>query len=303
MLQIRTWGFLGVISLLYVCIPFQPVAASADVIGRLQWHYVQGGDTLVGLARRYKVGYDAMLRANPVMDIWLPEAGKALAVPRLHVLPDVSREGVTINLAERRLYLFDQGVLAFTAPIGIGREGWETPLATTTVLSKQHNPTWYPPASIREEAAQQGEVLPEKVPPGPDNPLGQYAVRLALPGYLVHGTNKPAGVGMRVSHGCIRLYPEDIEHFYQRVSVGMKVQIIDQPYKLGWQLDSLWLEAHPVAYSDSQQLDAEQRLLLMLKTLSGMQGVQIDWASAESALLRLDGIPVEVGRRSSQASP
>ena len=279
------------------------VAVSApDVIGRLQWHQVSEGDTLVSLARRYKVGYDEILRANPVVDVWLPLVGKQVLLPTQHVLTGVGRRGVVINLAERRLFLFEQNGSVFTAPIGIGREGWRTPLTTTRVQMKQRQPTWYPPASIRDEAMASGRFLPDAVPPGPENPLGLFSVRLALPGYLIHGTNRPAGVGMRVSHGCIRLYPGDIQRFFKRVSVGTPVNIIDQPYKLGWLADELWLEAHPVAYQSSKQSEAEQELRYALQQFQIDQGVLVDWARVDDVLLQLDGVPVRVGWRSSPDS-
>src|SRR5690606_15287792 len=223
------------------------IPEGADVVGEPLVIRSRYEDTFVALARQYNVGFEALRRANPDVDPWLPGEGTEIVIPSQFVLPRAPREGIVVNVAELRLYYFPDkdGRRVITHPISIGRQDWSTPLGTTTITAKQANPSWYPPQSIREEHAAMGDPLPAVVPPGPDNPLGKHALRLGLPGYLIHGTNKPSGVGMRVTHGCIRMFPEDIEALYESVPVGTKVRIVNQPYKLGWSAEGLYLEAHP----------------------------------------------------------
>lgn len=219
-----------------------------DLIGQNRLHRAVEGDDLVELALAYRVGYVELLAANPGVDPWLPGAGTELLIPGEHVLPDAPRRGIVINLAELRLYHFASGGRIESMPIGIGSEGVETPLGETSIVNKRKDPTWWPPPSIRAEKPE----LPASVPPGPDNPLGAFALDLGMPLYRIHGTNRPYGVGRRVSHGCIRLYPEDIERLFGEVRVGTPVRIVDQPAKVGWRDGRLYLEVHPT----QQQVDA-----------------------------------------------
>jgi L,D-transpeptidase ErfK/SrfK len=234
------------------------VADSDEVFGELQHVKARYEDTFVGLARAYDVGFESLRRANPGVDAWLPGEGTEITIPTRFVLPRAPRRGIIVNVAELRLYYFPEdsgppppGVppgarRVVTHPISVGRMDWSTPLGVTKVTSRVANPSWYPPQSIRDEHAARNDVLPRVVPPGPDNPLGTHALRLGLPGYLIHGTNMPSGVGMRVTHGCIRLFPEDIESLYKSVPTGTVVQIVNQPVKLGWTADGgLYLESHP----------------------------------------------------------
>ncbi len=220
-----------------------------DVVGRLRHTTVQGEETLLDIARAYDLGYDEILAANPGVDPWTPPTGQRVLLPTAHVLPDAPREGIVINLAARRLYYYPpqrsgppQRVI--THPIGIGREGWATPLGRTKVAKKHAAPAWTVPASIRREHAAKGDPLPAVVPPGPQNPLGSHALRLGWSSILIHGTSKPAGIGMRVSHGCMQLYPEDIAPLFDAVPVGTPVTVVDQPYLVGLGTDGLLLEAH-----------------------------------------------------------
>jgi L,D-transpeptidase ErfK/SrfK len=206
-------------------------------------------DTLVDLALLHGQGYDEMRSANPTVDAWLPGQGTVITIPSQYLLPDAVREGIIVNLAEMRLYYYPTpglGVPAsvITYPIGIGRDDWPSPTGATKIVAKIPQPAWHPPASIRAEHAAQGRPLPAYVPPGPDNPLGQYAMRLGFSGYLLHGTNKRYGVGMRVSHGCIRLYPADIEALFAQVPNGTRVELIDKPYKAAVQNGRLYVEVH-----------------------------------------------------------
>lgn len=234
------------------------VAPDDEVFGEIKVVKARYEDTFVSLAREHNVGYESLKRANPDVDAWLPGEGTEITIPTRFVLPRTPRRGIIVNVAELRLYYFPaesgprpEGVPAgaqrvITHPISTGRMDWSTPLGITTITNKVANPSWYPPQSIRDEHAARNDFLPRVVPPGPDNPLGKHALRLGIPGYLIHGTNMPSGVGMRVTHGCIRMFPEDVESFYKIVPVGTVVQIVNQPVKLGWTADgSLYIEAHP----------------------------------------------------------
>ena len=226
----------------------------SDVVGEISTVTTTFDDTLIDIARRHDVGYQDIVRANPDVNVWVPGEGTEVVLPTRYVLPAVPRRGIVLNIAEYRLYYFpepkgDEPAVVMTYPISIGRMDWETPLGNTTVISKVVNPSWYPPQSVRAEHAAEGRPLGRIVPPGPDNPLGDRAMRLGLPGYLIHGTNRPAGVGMRVTHGCLRMFPEDIHYLFDRIAVNTPVRIINEPMKIGWQGDALVLEAHPVLAS------------------------------------------------------
>jgi L,D-transpeptidase ErfK/SrfK len=208
-----------------------------------------------------------VVRANKKVDRWLPGDGKEVLIPSRYVLPDAPRQGIVINLPEYRLYYYppvpaNQPRKVISYAVGIGRVDWKTPLGLTTVVGKVKNPTWTPPASIKEEHRLNGDILPEVWPAGPDNPLGLFAFRLGIPGYLLHSTNKPQGVGMQVSHGCMRLYPKDIEQLFSIVNVGTQVNIINQPVKVGWSNGSLYIESHPTL--EGEEISFEQRLTLAL---------------------------------------
>ena len=290
--------------------------AGHDVIGAVSTIVSRQEDTLVDIARRHGLGYEDIVRANPNVNIWLPGNGTEIVLPTRYVLPAGPRDGVVLNLAEYRLYYFPEPVngepaYVMTYPISIGRMDWETPLGLTTVISKVRNPTWYPPQSVRDEHATDGDPLPRIVPPGPKNPLGNYAMRLGIPGYLIHGTNRPAGVGMRVTHGCVRMFPEDIDFLFGHIDVNTKVRIINEPVKIGWHGDELIMEVHPVlkvetllAESDVQPDDdvdtvARDPLTMVTEqfiTATGERAGKLDWYLAEEIVGRSDGIPVAVGR-------
>jgi L,D-transpeptidase ErfK/SrfK len=238
-------------------------SAGQTVVGEPQVVFARDEDTLSDLARNYGLGYDEIIAANPGVDPWLPGEGTPILLPTQYVLPNVERRGVILNIATKRLFYFPvvaEGELqqVQTYPIGIGRVGWETPLGETTVVSKAKNPHWWVPASVRREHAEMGNPLPSVVPPGPDNPLGNRVLKLDMPGYLIHGTNAPYGVGMRVSHGCVRLYPENIEVLYALVDVGEVVTIINEPYQFGQRDGALYFEAHTPLADDT--VPAEERL-------------------------------------------
>jgi L,D-transpeptidase ErfK/SrfK len=220
-----------------------------EVVGTLQVIHARHEDTFVDIARAYNLGFDELLEANPDVDPWLPGTGTRIVLPTQFILPNAPHEGIVINLASKRLFWYlpadEDGVRAvMTFPIGIGLQGTATPTGITTITQKVRSPTWFVPAAIRAEYAAEGTPLPKQVPPGPDNPLGSHALLLGMPSYLIHGTNRPAGVGMRVSHGCVRLFPENIERLYSEVTVGESVTIVDQPWLVGWHDNRLYLEAH-----------------------------------------------------------
>ena len=242
-----------------------------SVVGAPQIVYTSEENTLSDLAREYGLGYDEIVAANPDVDPWLPGDRTPVLLPTQYIIPDVPREGIVLNIASKRLFYFPSAAegesqKVLTYPIGIGRVGWETPLGATEVVAKATDPHWFVPASVRREHAEMGNPLPSVVPPGPDNPLGAYVLKLDMPGYLIHGTNQPYGVGMRVSHGCVRLYPENIELLFSLVEVGEPVQIINEPYLLGRQNGELYFEAHQ-PLEDDAVLPAE-RLDLLLERLT-----------------------------------
>ena len=242
---------------------FELESAQQSVVGVPQLVLARDEDTFSDLARAYGLGYDELAAANPDVDPWLPGADTPILLPTQFVLPADIREGVVLNIASKRLFYFPkmpegQAQIVMTYPIGIGRVGWETPLGSTTVVAKAVNPVWYVPQSVRKEHAEMGDPLPSVIPAGPDNPLGTRVLKLNIPGYLIHGTNQPYGVGMRVSHGCVRLYPENIEYLYELVSIGEPVQIINEPYLLGELDGELIFEAHAPLEDDT--IGAEDRL-------------------------------------------
>ena len=234
-----------------------------DVIGNIAIHTIQEGDNFLQLAQTFLVGFNELVDANPDVDPWIPEQGAQIIIPTQYVLPNVERKGVIINLAELRMYHFHNSESnskhVSTYPISVGKGGqWETPLTFTRITSKTKKPNWYPPESIRKEHEENNDPLPKIVPPGPDNPLGDYKLGLALSGYLIHGTNVPEGIGMRVTHGCIRLHPTGIEKLFNDVQVNTPVTIVNQPYKVGWRDQLLYVETH--SEIEEQQQAASRNL-------------------------------------------
>jgi L,D-transpeptidase ErfK/SrfK len=258
-------------------------------------------DTLTDIARRTGLGYEDMMRANPGIDPWLPGRDADIVLPTRYVLPHGQRKGLVINLPEYRLYFYTQVAgqpVVATFPISIGRMDWETPLGRHRILSKQARPTWYPPQSIRAEHAAEGDILPPSIPPGPNNPLGDHAMRLSQSGYLIHGTNRPVGIGMQVTHGCIRMYPEDIAWLFPEVAVGATVEILNEPYKFGWADDGLYLEVHPHLDGD-KTADADgsgmKEIMQQFVRATEKRPAQVDWVMIEDVYHARLGIPIRVG--------
>ncbi len=278
------------------------LAEGQDVMGApgiVQSNYE---DTLLDIGRRYGLGYEEIRRANPTVDVWLPGGGTTIHLPTQFVMPQASRVGLVINIAEYRMYFFstlDDQTQVASFPISIGRMDWGTPLGRSSIVKKVVKPSWYPPASIREEWAADGRVLESRVPPGPDNPLGDYAMRLSIPGYLIHGTNRPAGVGMRVTHGCIRMFPEDIERLFPAVPVNTPVQIVNQPYKLGWFGEDLYLEVHaPLAETEASATSGDLTLTSITRLyiqVTRHRSAVVDWDLVEKVFQDQRGIPTVIG--------
>ena len=267
----------------------------SSVVGEIRMVKTRQEDTLLDVARREGLGYEDIVRANPAVNPWVPGEGTEVVLPTRYVLPAVPWTGIVINLPELRLYYFPKGdePVVETYPISIGRMDWGTPLGRTRVISKVVDPSWYPPQSIRDEHAADNRPLPRVVPAGPDNPLGRHAMRLAIPGYLIHGTNRPAGVGMRVTHGCIRMFPEDIERLFERIPLETTVHIINQPYKMGWgPQGELVMEAHlPLEEDRDNQRFGPTELTRLFVGATQERLVAVDWSRAEEIRAAAQGIP------------
>jgi L,D-transpeptidase ErfK/SrfK len=285
------------------------LAPGQDLLGETQVIFARYENTFSAIGRQYNLGYEEIRSANPGVDQWLPGEGTPIYLPTLSILPDAPREGIVVNVPAMRLYYFEtekpaeaggpEIVKVSSHPIGVGVEGWATPFGAGKVTGKARDPVWYVPASIRKEHAERGDPLPSVVPPGPDNPLGAYAMTLSLPGYLIHGTNKPAGVGMRSSHGCIRLYPEDIEALFPRVARGTVVRLVNQPVLAGWRDGQLYLEVHPPLAEEQHDLVAEAEAALIRaleKAGAAAAAVTIDRAAIERIVAEQRGIPFPVLR-------
>jgi L,D-transpeptidase ErfK/SrfK len=278
-----------------------PLLAGQDMVGTAGQAKVDQEDTLPDIARRHHLGFDAIARANPGVDAWLPGAGRRIRLPAEHILPNVPRSSLVVNLPEGRLFYFrtdsKRRPVVETYPISVGQMDWDTPIGVTKVVAKQKHPRWYPPKSVREKHLADGDVLPEFIPPGPDNPLGDYAMRLGIPGgsYLIHGTNKPVGVGMQITHGCIRLYPEDIEVLFQEVSVGTPVRIVNQRVKTGWNDGVLYLEVHgPLDGSDPKEASNMTALTRAVVDATAKRHVIVDWEAAERIFKEARGEPERI---------
>ncbi len=275
-----------------------PLPASGDsVVGELSHTYSQDGETLFDIGRRYDIGYYEMVEANPNLaaDAILSER-TYVNIPTQFILPPGPRQGLVINLAELRLYYYHTNKKAVTTePVGIGREGWQTPLGTTTITAKKRNPFWYPTKNILADAEKLGITLPRVMPPGPDNPLGKYALKLGWPTYLIHGTNGPEGVGRRSSAGCIRMFPEDIEMLFSLINVGTKVTVINEPYKVGRRQGQLFFEAHLPLQEDEERFKVDMAAVVNVVHSGGQKVVSaIDWELIEEAVKVHTGLPAVV---------
>jgi L,D-transpeptidase ErfK/SrfK len=275
------------------------------MVGVVQLTTTSKEDTLTDIARRFNIGYEEILRANPKVDPWLPGADKQIVVPTEYILPNAPREGIVINIAAMRLFYFPphksgEPQVAITHPIGIGKVGWATPEGVTKIIRRQKDPTWRVPVSVLKEHKENGEILDKVIGPGPDNPLGKHAFYLEWPSYLIHGTNKPAGVGLRSSHGCIRLYPEDIAQLFDMVPIGTKVRVVNQPFVFGWQDGQLYMQAFDVLEDDPRDWKKAQKKLLTKSLAATLQkqlkshNEQVNWELVSNLSHTPRGVPVPI---------
>jgi L,D-transpeptidase ErfK/SrfK len=271
------------------------VAKGDDVIGRLRFIRLEKGDTLPDIARHFSLGLNGVSATNPGVDIWAPNAGKRIILPLSFILPDAPRKGIVINLAAMRLFQFkgDSDSLAvLTYPVGVGTEERPSPLGQMQVERKVIRPTWHVPVSIANDHRKKGDILPAKVLPGPQNPLGEYALYLSKPSYLIHGTNKPASIGLRATNGCIRLYPEDVKKLYENTQVKTPVAIVNQPYLLGRSNGVVYMEVHaPLENLDAAEFD---KIYTKLRNIEKESGRTLDWTKVKKALVEARGIPVPI---------
>jgi L,D-transpeptidase ErfK/SrfK len=273
-----------------------------NVVGLDRTVRIRAEDTLLDVARRYDYGYAEIKLANPGVDPWLPGKGTKVVLPGTHILPDAPHEGIVINIPEMRLYYYPAPrwgrapSAVVTYPIGIGKQGWLAPEVLTRVVEKQRHPVWVVPDSIRQEQAAQGKWMPVSIPAGKGNPLGDFALRLGMGQYLIHGTNKKYGVGMRVSHGCFRLNPADIRTLFQSVPVGTPVRIVNQPYKAGVLDGRVYLEAYP-PLAELRHATPLRDMVWKVVRATEEGAYDIDWDKAQRVAQMQQGIPVEIGVR------
>jgi L,D-transpeptidase ErfK/SrfK len=285
------------------------IGPEQELVGATQVIFSRYENTFSDIGRQYGLGYEEMRRANPGVDQWLPGEGTPIYLPTHAILPEAAHEGIVVNVPSMRLFYYTteksgddpaRTVHKVTSyPIGIGAQGWGTPFGEAKVTQKARDPVWYVPASVRKEHAERGDPLPRIVQPGPDNPLGKFAMSLSLPGYLIHGTNKPAGVGMRSSHGCLRLYPEDIEALFGRVARGTPVRLVNQPVLAGFADGQLYLEVHPPLEEETHDLvaEAEAALLRALERAGATAAAnEIDHAAVARIVTEQRGMPFPVLR-------
>ena len=275
-----------------------------DVIGEVHTVEARREDTLLEIARRHGVGYREIRRANPDVDLWMPGEGTEVTIPTRFILPPGPRRGIVVNLSEMRLYYYpepgpDGRRVVETYPISVGRMDWSTPIGETTVTMRLEDPAWFPPASVRQRYEEEGRPLPRRVDPGPDNPLGRHAIGLDIPGYFIHGTNRPAGVGMQATHGCIRMFPEDIEHIIHRVDSGTEVRILDEPYKAGWSAEGdLYLQAYPKL--SEEEGTEQQGVTPAVKAVAGVlreRSARVDYERLKEVAQNAEGRPESITRK------
>ncbi len=282
---------------------FELASPDDTLLGTVERTTARYEDTLLDLGRRFSLGYEEITRANPALDAWIPGAGAEVILPGQRILPPGPRQGIVVNLPEHRLYYFpkvEKGETprVITYPVSTGKMDWNTPLGATRIVDKREDPPWYPPASVRKEHADRGDPLPAMVPAGPDNPLGRHAMRLAIGGgsYLIHGTNNPMAVGMAVTHGCIRMYPEDIERLFALVPVGTTVTLVNEPVKVAFAGGQVIVEAHPPVDAEGQVTEPDlDAFSARLNNALGETHAAVHWDLAAQTLLRADGIPTVVG--------
>jgi L,D-transpeptidase ErfK/SrfK len=281
-----------------LALTFQLPPSGSSVVGHVQHVQAQENDNLSRLGRRYDIGYYELVEANPDLDPEHIEPGTEIVIPSRFILPAVPRTGVVINLAELRLYYYPpHSHTVITLPVGIGSEGWNTPVGLSKISAKIKDPTWVVPKSIHDDRAKDGVELPKSISAGPENPMGSYALHLAIPGQAIriHGSKQAdlEGIGRRSSHGCIRLFPEDIETLFSSVSKGTAVNIINQSVKVGWLRKKLYLESHqPLEEQDAQSLTP---IVKLITAATQHRLAKVDWSEAREVADAETGIPRVIG--------
>ena len=271
------------------------VAKGDAVSGRLRLIRLEKGDTLPDIARHFSLGLNGVSATNPGVDIWVPKAGERIILPLNFILPDAPRKGIVINLAAMRLFQFkgnSESLAVLTYPVGVGTEERPSPRGLMRVERKVSRPTWHVPASIARDHLKKGDPLPAAVLPGPQNPLGEYALYLSAPTYLIHGTNKPASIGLRATNGCIRLYPESVKKLYENTKVKTAVNIVNQPYLIGVSNGMVYLEVH----ASTEELDIAEldRIYKRLRIIEKESGRALDWSKIKKVLAEARGVPVPI---------
>lgn len=279
---------------------FQLPTNGDNVVGKVQWTQSLPGDDFITVGRRYDIGYYELVEANPGVDPNLPHPGTLLVIPSRFVIPNVPHKGIVVSLAELRIYYFPAGTNEVkTYPVGIGREGWNTPIGVTTVTQKVVNPTWVVPPDImawRLEKENGGVQLPKSVPPGPNNPLGGYALYLGFPEYHIHGTNDPTGIGRRSSSGCIRMWPEDIEELFSKTPKGTTVRVINDPFKAGWLDNRVYLESHtPLEEQQHMYQTDAAPMRYDVQDVVANRPAEINWSTAKWIAKQQNGVPQIIG--------
>lgn len=269
-----------------------------NVVGSVQTATVRNGDTLSKVGRRYDIGGYEMKEANPGVSFLYPRVGMQLTIPSKFVLPSGERKGLVVNLAEMRIYFYHpDGQRVSTYPIGIGKQGWLTPTGKTQIVKKAKDPWWIVPDSILEKHARKGQPIAPRMPPGPDNPLGPYKLNLGFKNIVIHGTPYPAGVGIRSSHGCMRMLNEDIRELFYMVEVGTPVRVVHEPNKVGIMGDQIYLESHiPLSESIYHNPVSLDTMLNKAKTQLGIErNHQINWNDVRKLQNRASGYPMSIG--------
>lgn len=274
-------------------------ADGSTVIGNTQTVSAVTGDTLISLGRRYSSGIIELLEANPTLSLaqtYGPD--QKVFVPTQFLLPNAPHKGLVVNLAELRLYFYVPGTHEVrTFPIGVGRQGWDTPLGETYISSKDANPTWVPTEHIKTARLKDGVKLPNSVGPGPDNPLGPYRFRTGLSAILIHGSNDPSGIGRRSSSGCIRMQPEAVESIFNLVPIGLPVTFVDEPVKVGWLGNDLYMEAH-IPLEDDPEDDTDTLITYAHRIIdqeTQSRPANIDWTLVDQIAKDQHGYPIKIG--------
>ena len=273
------------------------LTGSQALIGELAVVESRENDTLPDIGRHFGLGYNDITAANKGVSAWTPRANSRVLLPLQFIVPDAPRKGIVLNVANMRMFYYPRKERnkVYTYPVGIGRDGWNTPMGMTSVAVKTPNPDWHVPPSILREHAAKGHRLPSVVRSGPDNPLGYFAMRLAIGSYLIHGTNKPFGIGMQISHGCVQLYPENIEVLFKKTPVGTPVRIIHDPYLVAWHENRLYLEANePLEKWSRSKRQLKKQVSKELTKIAKQHNATVDWGRVDRVIDRAEGIPTPV---------